>query len=195
MHLIGKKMRRVAVLLLAGMLVSGAQAFADRPEWAGGKKDDRYEARERYEERYRKDDDHGRYRDDDRGRHRDDDRDRHKDRSRDDRERRYENRLYFNDNHRGAVHQYYRDHYRSGHCPPGLVRKNNRCLPPGQAKKWVRGRPLPREVIYYDVAPEILVHLGPPPPNHRFVRVAEDILLIAVGTGMVIDALEDLSNY
>jgi len=27
------------------------------------------------------------------------------------------------------------DHASMGHCPPGLAKKNNGCLPPGQAKK------------------------------------------------------------
>jgi len=49
-------------------------------------------------------------------------------------------------------------------------------------------------VIFYDLPPTILVQLGPAPPRHRFVRVAQDILLIAVGTGMVVDAIEDLGR-
>jgi Ni/Co efflux regulator RcnB len=36
------------------------------------------------------------------------------------------------------------------------------------------------------------LRLGPPPPRHRYVRVAADILLIAIGTGLVIDSIEDL---
>ena len=102
--------------------------------------------------------------------------------------------VHFDDQQRTAVRHYYSEQIRSGHCPPGLAKKNNGCMPPGQAKKWTLGRPLPREVIYYDLSPEIIVHLGVPPPQHKFVRVANDILLIAVGTGMVIDAIEDLSR-
>jgi len=36
--------------------------------------------------------------------------------------------------------------------------------------------------------------LGPPPAGHRYVRVAADILLIAIGTGIVVDAMEDLAR-
>jgi len=32
------------------------------------------------------------------------------------------------------------------------------------------------------------------PSRHRFVRVASDILMIAVGTGMVVDAIEDIGR-
>jgi hypothetical protein len=92
------------------------------------------------------------------------------------------------------IHNYYGDRFRSGRCPPGLAKKNNGCMPPGQAKKWMIGRPLPRDVVFYDLPPEVLVQLGPVPSRHRFVRVASDILMIAVGTGMVVDAVEDIDR-
>jgi Ni/Co efflux regulator RcnB len=38
------------------------------------------------------------------------------------------------------------------------------------------------------------VQIGPPPAGHRYVRVAGDILLIAIGTGMVVDAIQDLGG-
>jgi hypothetical protein len=101
---------------------------------------------------------------------------------------------YFNEEIRIAVHKYYSGQFRSGHCPPGIAKKNNDCMPPGQAKKWAIGRPLPRDVIFYDLPPEVLVQLGPVPSRHRFVRVASDILMIAVGTGMVVDAIEDIGR-
>ncbi len=100
----------------------------------------------------------------------------------------------FEDQHRTVVREYYVSEYRSGRCPPGLAKKNNGCMPPGQAKKWRVGQPLPREVIFYDIPPEIVVRVGLPPPGYRYVRVAADILLIAVGTGLVIDAITDLGN-
>ena len=56
------------------------------------------------------------------------------------------------------------------------------------------GRPLPKGVVYYDVPPQVVVSLGPPPTGHRYVRVAADILMIAVGTGMVVDAIQDLGR-
>lgn len=101
---------------------------------------------------------------------------------------------YFGDRQRIVVHDYYAGRFHSGHCPPGLAKKHNGCLPPGHAKKWRIGRPLPRDVIYYDLPPAVVVQLGAPLPRHRYVRVAADILLIAVGTGMVIDAIEDLDG-
>ena len=101
---------------------------------------------------------------------------------------------YFGDRHRSAVSDFYRTEFRAGHCPPGLAKKQNGCMPPGQAKKWGVGRPLPGDVVIYDLPRELVIRLGAPPAGHKFVRVAADILLIAVGTNMVVDALEDLSS-
>ena len=97
---------------------------------------------------------------------------------------------YFSDNHRDVIQKYYAEQYRSGKCPPGLAKKHNGCMPPGQAKKWKTGRVLPRDVIFYDLPHAVTVQLGSPPAGHRFVRVASDILLMAIGTGIVVDAIE-----
>lgn len=101
---------------------------------------------------------------------------------------------YFFDQHRIAIHDYYIKQPRSRHCPPGLIKKHNGCMPPGQDKKWHIGRQLPRDVIFYDLPPSLARILGPAPRGHRYVRVAADILLITVGTGMVVDAIQDLGR-
>ncbi|WP_119419715.1 RcnB family protein [Desertibaculum subflavum] len=87
-----------------------------------------------------------------------------------------------------------RDYFNARGCPPGLAKKSNGCLPPGQAKKWAVGHPLPRDVISYDLPHELVIKLRPPPAGYRYVRVAADLLMIAVGTGLVIDAIEDLGR-
>lgn len=101
---------------------------------------------------------------------------------------------YFGERQHVLVREYYVTEHRAGHCPPGLAKKHNGCMPPGQAKKWHKGQPLPREVVYYDLPPRLVVQLGIPPAGHKFVRVASDILLIAIGTGMVVDAIGDLGR-
>jgi hypothetical protein len=101
---------------------------------------------------------------------------------------------YFSEQNQILIHQYYADQFRKGHCPPGLAKKGNGCMPPGQAKKWKIGRPLPKDVIFYDLSPSVLEQLGPAPARHRFVRVAQDILLITVGPGVVVDAVEDIGR-
>lgn len=161
------------VFLVAGVLAA-APALAEKPSWAGGEKGDRGEQNDRGEGRSK----HGH------GKHKSSDRDGRN-------ERRHE---HFSDQHRTVIHEYYVEQYRTGRCPPGLAKKRNGCMPPGQAKKWKIGRPLPRDVIFYDLPQPVIVQIGPPPAGHRYVRVASDILLIAIGTGMIVDAIEDLSR-
>ncbi|WP_372887282.1 RcnB family protein [Shimia sp.] len=38
------------------------------------------------------------------------------------------------------------------------------------------------------------MRLSAPPPDYRYVQVAGDILLIAIGTSIVIDAIEDIAH-
>lgn len=101
---------------------------------------------------------------------------------------------YFGDNQRTAVRTYYGTQYSAGRCPPGLAKKNNGCMPPGQAKKWRVGQPLRGDVVYYSVPQSVIIQLGAPPPSYRYVRVAADILLIAIGTNLVVDAIQDLGR-
>jgi len=101
---------------------------------------------------------------------------------------------HFDDDNRVRVHDYYDDQFRRGHCPPGLAKKHNGCMPPGQAKKWRMGQPLPSNVVVYDVPPALVVKIGVPPEGYKYVRVAADILMIAVGTRMVVDAINDLGR-
>lgn len=89
-----------------------------------------------------------------------------------------------------AVMVYFGEPGHQGFVPPGLAKKGG--LPPGQARKWQRGRVLPAGVVYYALPRSLELVLGPPPAGHRYVRVATDILLLAIGTGLVVDALEDL---
>ncbi|WP_227871453.1 RcnB family protein [Novimethylophilus kurashikiensis] len=164
-----------AVVAALAMLAIAGPAFADRDKWDDGPG-------------------HGDKRD--RG-HEDRRDDRHDDRRYEERREyrgeRHEDR-HFHDHDRVVIHDYYEHEYSRGFCPPGLAKKHNGCMPPGQARRWEIGRPLPRDVVYYDLPPSVVIELGPPPPRHRYVRVASDILLIAIGTGMVVDAIDDLGR-
>ncbi len=114
---------------------------------------------------------------------------------------RYDNRnddisiqLYFGNNDRRIVNEYYAPEFRTGHCPPGLAKKGNGCMPPGQAKKWRKGHPLPQGIAYYDLPPDLIYRMPPPPPRHRYVRVGPDILLLSTGSGIVVDAIIDIGR-
>ena len=176
----------------------GPGAKADRRDDGPRNNQQRVDQRERPRDADRRDA-RGDNRDRDRDRDRDGDRDpdQRRDRDGDYRDRRDGGPragAYFTERHREVVRSYYGDRYRAGHCPPGLAKKRNGCMPPGLAKQWRIGYPLPRDVRYYDAPGDIVLRFGMPPEGHRYVRVAADILLIAVGTGMVVDALEDLNR-
>jgi hypothetical protein len=77
-----------------------------------------------------------------------------------------------------------------GHCPPGLAKKNNGCLPPGQAKKmWAVGQPLPAGVAYFALPPALLGRLSPAPAGYAYVQVGPDVLLLGIATRMVLSAV------
>jgi Ni/Co efflux regulator RcnB len=97
---------------------------------------------------------------------------------------------YFEDRHREHARRYYHEHYVSaGKCPPGLAKKNNGCMPPGQARKWAVGQQLPRDVVVYEVPRPILVQLPPAPVGYRYERVGGDIVLVRVNGRIVVDIL------
>jgi len=102
-------------------------------------------------------------------------------------------RKHFGEHDRVVVNNYYSSEYRKGKgCPAGLAKKNNGCLPPGQAKKWRYGDPLSRDLVWYELPRTLVIQLPAPPTGYRYVRVASDILMIAVGTSLVVDAIQDL---
>lgn len=102
---------------------------------------------------------------------------------------------HFDNDRRSAIRGYYEQEYRSGFCPPGLAKKRNGCMPPGQAKKqWNVGQPLPGNVVVYDLPPALVVKIGVPPAGYKYVRAGADILMIAVGTSMVVEAIRDLGR-
>lgn len=186
--------RALWVVLSAAALMS-TPALAEKPSWAGGGKNEMHErgndAQPHAVRDHRGDPEMGDTR---RGERYDTER---RSTSRDD----YRHsgtsvsvNAYFGDRERRVVREYYADQFRGGSCPPGLAKKHNGCMPPGQVRQWSVGHRLPADVIFYDLPAEVVVRLGVPPSGHKYVRVAADILLIAVGTGMVVDAIEDLSR-
>jgi hypothetical protein len=99
------------------------------------------------------------------------------------------------DRDRSTVYSYYRTEYAAGNCPPGLAKKNNGCLPPGQAKKmWTLGYPLGAGIAWYPLPAVLLGQLTPAPAGYQYARVGSDILLLAIGTGMVAAAIADLGS-
>jgi hypothetical protein len=102
-------------------------------------------------------------------------------------------RVIVPDRDRTVVYTYYRTEFAAGRCPPGLARKGNGCLPPGQARKlWAVGQPLPPTVVYYPVPPVLVQQLAPVPPGYEYVQVDNDVLLMHMVNRLVADAIDDL---
>ena len=108
-------------------------------------------------------------------------------------------RVVVPDHDRAIVYQYYRNEFSAGRCPPGLAKKGNGCLPPGQAKKqqplWVIGQPLPPAIVYERVPPTVVQQLAPVPPGYEYVRVDNDVLLMDMTNRMVADVVNDINDY
>jgi Ni/Co efflux regulator RcnB len=99
---------------------------------------------------------------------------------------------YFNDQQREAVRGYYGQKYGNGRrCPPGLAKKNNSCMPPGQVRYTI-GQPLARTVTVYQVPQPVIVQLPVAPVGYRYVRVGNDILLVSPQSQMVVDVIAGL---
>ena len=113
----------------------------------------------------------------------------------------------FHERQREIARQYYRDEYRHdrrhgrherherdwdrgrGGCPPGLARHGHRC-----ERAWHRGKRLARDVDVRPVPRNLAVRIGPAPRGYRYAEVAGDILMVAVGTGIVVDAIDNLNQ-
>jgi Ni/Co efflux regulator RcnB len=107
-------------------------------------------------------------------------------------ERRIEARqgAYFSDRHHEEVRRYYVEHYGGPHgCPPGLAKKHNGCMPPGQARRWAVGQPVPRDVVVYTVPQPVLTMLPVAPVGYRYERVGGDIVLMHVSDRLVVDVM------
>jgi hypothetical protein len=103
--------------------------------------------------------------------------------------------VQFGDHDREVVRTYYTQKYGRGNCPPGLAKKNNGCLPPGQAKKrYFIGQPLPREVVYLEPPHDLVVRLSPVPSGYKYVVVDGDLVKLALGSLLVVDAIDGLFN-
>ncbi len=99
-------------------------------------------------------------------------------------------KVVFVDSDREAVRAYWVETWGRGNCPPGLAKKHNGCLPPGQAKKrYAIGHPLPVGIVIQPLPPILLPRLRPVPAGHQYVVVDGDVLLLAIGTWLVVDAI------
>ena len=101
--------------------------------------------------------------------------------------------VVFSETQRGAVHTYFVDTYGRGNCPPGLAKKNNGCLPPGQAKKrYTVGQRLPNGVVLVELPAALSTRIGVAPAGYRYGLIDGDLVKLAIGSMLVVDAIDGL---
>jgi len=68
-------------------------------------------------------------------------------------------------------------------------------MPPGQAKKrYAIGRPLPHGVVLAPLPSALAILIGAPPHGYRYGFLDGDVVKLAVGTALVVDAIEGLAD-
>lgn len=79
-------------------------------------------------------------------------------------------------------------------CPPGLAKKHNGCLPPGQAKKVYRdaviGHHVPPNAVYV-IPQRVRVSLPRPPFGYRYAVVNDQVVLVS-RSNVVVDIVRDI---
>lgn len=95
---------------------------------------------------------------------------------------------------RVRIQAYFGDGYGQRDCPPGLAKKNNGCVPPGQAKKYARGDVVPGNIQLVVLPAELEVRLRPLPSGYVYRRVDGDVLVVAEAARKVIDIVVLLST-
>jgi hypothetical protein len=99
----------------------------------------------------------------------------------------------FTSGERDRTRGYFQKKHGRGKCPPGLAKKNNGCLPPGHAKKrYVVGQALPPTLRIEPVPAELRVVIGVPPEGYEYGILDGDLVKLAVGTMLVVDAIDGL---
>ncbi|MGZ5903841.1 MAG: RcnB family protein [Reyranella sp.] len=107
-----------------------------------------------------------------------------------------ERQIVIIDRDRDTVRTYYRREFAAGNCPPGLAKKNNGCLPPGQANRaWAVGQSLPPEIIYQPMPRELWSQLTPPPPGYEYARVDDNVVLISTATRVIAGLLGNIGSF
>jgi hypothetical protein len=81
--------------------------------------------------------------------------------------------------------------YGKGKCPPGLLKRESQCLTRGHPRKrYTVGLPLPAGVVPAPVPLDLSRRVGMPPIGYRYGMIDGDLVKLAVGSGLAVDALD-----
>lgn len=92
---------------------------------------------------------------------------------------------------RASINRYYAGYYKTAKsCPRGYKFRQNVCRPTGWTKqRYTIGKPLPRSVVMRPIPTNLYRQLPPAPSGHAYRFVDGDLLLIAAGKNIVVDAI------
>jgi len=102
----------------------------------------------------------------------------------------YDVRVVFSDHDRAAIRDYYRINYRS--LPPGLAKKGK--VPPGHARKLMRGQPVPPGLEWGYLPANLERRLDRLPEGYVRVIVGADVGIMNVRSRVILDLIEDLDD-
>lgn len=105
------------------------------------------------------------------------------------RDERAEERASFHDEDRARVNRYYRHRIGYRSCPPGLAKKYNGCLPPGQHRNFARGEYIPANYVIQPVPNALLLQMYPAPANTTYGMSDNNLYLISQLTRQVLDSM------
>lgn len=99
-------------------------------------------------------------------------------------------RVVFSDQDRALIRDYYAE--RSRRLPPGLAKKGK--VPPGHARRYERGAPIPNGVPYRALPADLERRLDRLPDGYARVIVDTDIYIMNTRTRVVLDIVEDIAG-
>lgn len=102
---------------------------------------------------------------------------------------------FFSDKEKSAARKVFSQKYvKAKQCPEGLTQKGKSCASPWDQRYWAVGQALQPAVKVYEVPAPVVAELPPAPKGYEYVRAADDILLIASGSKLVVDMIEHITS-
>lgn len=102
----------------------------------------------------------------------------------------YDVRVVFSDQDRVLIRDYYRVNYRA--LPPGLAKKGK--VPPGHAKRLMRGQPVPPGLEWGYLPERLESRLSRLPEGYVRIIIGADVAIMNVHSRVIMDVIEDLDD-
>ena len=102
---------------------------------------------------------------------------------------------FFNEQQKQAARKVFTQKYAKGkECPEGMAQKGKSCASPWDQRYWAIGQALQPAVKVYPGPEPVVAILPAAPKGYEYVRAADDILLIASGSKLVVDMIEHVTS-